>query len=60
LKLIYSVKENGFGPKTVSVNGMSAAFGIEENKYRRGGVVIPTAQFLKMLDRPNNTIEILI
>jgi cellobiose phosphorylase len=60
LKIKYSVKEKGFGPKTVSVNGITVAFGIEENKYRRGGAVIPTDQFLRLLDKPINIVEILI
>jgi len=38
--------------------GQPAAFTIEDNPYRRGGALIPADQFLAMLDRHENTVEI--
>ncbi len=54
----YSVKENNFGPVSISINGEPVVFMHENNKYRKGGAVIPTAIFLAMLNRHENTIEI--
>jgi cellobiose phosphorylase len=56
----YAVKENNFHPKTIFVNGTSVDFKIEENKYRKGGAVIPTNQFLAMLDQQDNIVEIVL
>ncbi len=55
---IYAVKENSFSPKTIRINGKPVRFVCEENKYRQGGAVIPTDQFLAMLNMQNNTVEI--
>ena len=60
LELEYEIKENGFNPKTIVVNDKSVAYSFEENKYRQGGAVFPTAAFLAMLNKPVNTIKILL
>ncbi|MCK9422875.1 MAG: hypothetical protein M0Q38_09765 [Bacteroidales bacterium] len=54
----YTVKEGTFGPKAISINGKSVTFTHEENKYRMGGAVIPTDQFLDMLNQQDNILEI--
>jgi len=54
----YAVKEGNFSPKAVSINGQTIQFKYEENKYRQGGAVIPADQFLAMLDRQENTVEV--
>jgi len=54
----YAVKEGNFSPRAVSINGKAVQFTLEENKYRLGGAVIPAEQFLAMLDRQENTVEI--
>ncbi len=54
----YAVKEGSFHPKSVSVNGKAVKFTVEDNKYREGGAVIPTNQFLALLDRQDNIVEI--
>jgi 1,2-beta-oligoglucan phosphorylase len=54
----YAVKEGSFGPKAVSINGRAIPFTREENEYRLGGAVMPAAQFLSMLDRSNNLVEV--
>jgi cellobiose phosphorylase len=54
----YAIKEHCFGPKDISINGKPIKFTYEDNKYRHGGAVIPTDQFLTMLKKKNNTIEI--
>jgi cellobiose phosphorylase len=55
---IYVIKESCFGPKAISINGIPVKFTHEDNKYRHGGAVIPTDQFLEMLNKQDNTIEI--
>ena len=54
----YTIKENCFGPKAISINGKPVKFTYENNKYRQGGAVIPTTQFLAMLNKQDNIIEI--
>jgi cellobiose phosphorylase len=54
----YSVKEGCFGPKAISINGEPVKFTREENKYRKGGAVIPSDQFSGLLDHANNLVEI--
>jgi cellobiose phosphorylase len=54
----YSIKENNFHPKAISINGKVLNFTYEENKYRRGGAVIPKEKFLGMLNRQENIVEI--
>ncbi|MEI7499020.1 MAG: amylo-alpha-1,6-glucosidase [Bacteroidota bacterium] len=54
----YSVKESNFSPKTISINGKPIRFTFECNKYRLGGAVIPSNQFLAMLNQQENTVEI--
>ncbi len=56
----YRVTFANFGPKEISVNGKVLDFFIEENKYRQGGACIPTDQFLKMLDRQENMVEVML
>jgi cellobiose phosphorylase len=54
----YSVKEDNFGPKSLSINGKVLKLPLVHNKYRQGGAVIPADLFLAMLDQPANFIEI--
>lgn len=54
----YRIKESNFGPKAISINGKDIKFTLEYNKYRSGGAVIPTDQFLSMLNKQENIIEI--
>jgi cellobiose phosphorylase len=54
----YAVKEGNFSPKAVSINGKAIQFKYEENKYRKGGAVISAEQFLAMLDRQQNIVEV--
>jgi cellobiose phosphorylase len=58
MTFVYSVKEGCFSPKIISVNGKSVVFTYEENKYRKGGAVIPASEFLAMLNKQENTVEI--
>jgi len=57
---IYSIKDGCFSPRAISINGIPVNFTIEDNKYRQGGAVIPTDQFLTMLNRQDNSVEILL
>jgi cellobiose phosphorylase len=54
----YAVKEGNFSPKAVSINSKAIQFKYEENKYRKGGAVISTEQFLAKLDRQENIVEV--
>ncbi len=54
----YAIKENCFEPRVISINGNPVKFTYEDNKYRQGGAVISTDQFIAMLNKQNNTIEI--
>jgi cellobiose phosphorylase len=60
LKFKYEIKERGFGPKAILVNGKAVKFNYEENKYRQGGAVVPTDRFLAMLNKPVNIIKIVL
>jgi cellobiose phosphorylase len=60
LRIDYEVKENGYGPKSITVNDKKMDFNYEENIYRKGGAIIPTEFFLSILDRSVNTIKILL
>jgi len=60
LHLKYQVKAKGFSPELVVINGKSAAFSLEENKYRKGGAVIKTREFLGMLTEEENSVIIKI
>jgi cellobiose phosphorylase len=55
---IYAIKESSFGPKAISINDKPVKFAYEDNKYRQGGAVIPTDQFLAMLNQQENIIVI--
>jgi len=57
---IYTVKEDCVGPKTISINGKAIDFTSEDNQYRLGGAVIPTNEFLVMLEQKENIIEIVL
>ncbi|NOU19600.1 MAG: hypothetical protein HOO91_18745 [Bacteroidales bacterium] len=54
----YEIKVSNFGPKAISINGKGIKFTLEYNKYRSGGAVIPTDQFLSMLNNQENIIKI--
>lgn len=54
LSIKYDVQVSNFGPKAISINGKGKDFSLEENKYRRGGIVIATDELIAML---NNSVE---
>ncbi|MDD5695921.1 MAG: amylo-alpha-1,6-glucosidase [Bacteroidales bacterium] len=54
----YSVRNGKFSPTSISINGESIPFTLEENKYRLGGAVIPRDRFMGMLDPGTNVIHI--
>jgi 1,2-beta-oligoglucan phosphorylase len=60
LRLNYEVKEGNYSPRSISINGKPIQFGYEENKYRKGGAVIPAGQFIAMLDQEENSVEIIL
>jgi 1,2-beta-oligoglucan phosphorylase len=56
----FEVKTGNFSPKSISINGNDVAFTLEENKYRRGGAVIPVAEFLEKMDQKVNLINLVL
>jgi len=54
----YAVKEGNFSPKAISVNGKPIPFTLEENRYRTGGALIQTPQFLALLINEQNFVEV--
>jgi cellobiose phosphorylase len=60
LELHYEIMGKGFSPKGISVNGTAIKYSYEDNLYRHGGAVIPTSQFIAMLNKPVNIIKILL
>ncbi len=56
----YKVKKGNFSPKSISINNNDVSFTLEENKYRKGGAVIPIAEFLEKLDQQENIINLLL
>jgi 1,2-beta-oligoglucan phosphorylase len=58
LTLNYSVKQDNFSPKKITINGKPVDFTLEENIYRKGGAVIPWDLFLALLNQHQNILEI--
>lgn len=56
----YSVKEDNFSPKNLTINDEKIHFIIEENKYRKGGAVIPADEFFAMMGQGENVVEVII
>jgi cellobiose phosphorylase len=54
----YNVKEGNFSPKAIFINGTSVRFTHEENKYRKGGAVIPAYKFAALINPHDNNVEI--
>jgi len=54
----YAVKADCFNPKQIAINGKTINFTHEENKYRLGGAIIQTAQFLTSLNQQDNIVEV--
>jgi cellobiose phosphorylase len=54
----YSIREENFCPKAISVNGKAITFSYEENKYRKGGAEIPSDLFLSLLNMQMNSVDI--
>ncbi len=58
VKLVFNILEGSHSPTAISINGMEIIFTHEENKYRKGGAVIPKKQFLANLNKQDNLVEI--
>jgi 1,2-beta-oligoglucan phosphorylase len=54
----YAVKDDCFSPKSVIINGTAVRFTHEENKYRRGGAVIPAYKFASLLKPHENIVDV--
>jgi len=54
----YAVKEDNFSPKAVIINGRTVRFTHEENKYRKGGAVIPAYKFASLLNPHENIVDV--
>jgi cellobiose phosphorylase len=60
LEITYFTKEGTYSPKAISVNGRTIDIHYESSKYRKGGAVIETRQFLAFLSRERNVLEIVL
>ena len=60
MTLKYVIKEGSFSPKAISINGNVLPFNYQENKYRRGGAVIPVETLLALLNQQVNMVEIIL
>jgi len=59
VRYLYHVTRQGFSPWRVTVNGVDIGKRPHaENPYRRGGLLIPRAEFVQALSRPENLVEI--
>jgi hypothetical protein len=58
MTLNYKIKNSSFSPKAITVNGEVITFLYQENKYRLGGAVININEFLAMLNKKENVVEI--
>jgi cellobiose phosphorylase len=54
----YAVNEGNFHPKTITINGESIDFAYEKNKFREGGAVFKTDEFLGLLNQHENVVNI--
>ncbi len=57
---VYKVEKKCFSPKSITINSKVIQFTYEDNIYRQGGAVIPRDQFKSMLNKQENTIEIIL
>lgn len=58
VNFIYIVENNNHGPDKIVVNGHEAVFSRENNPYRKGGALIREQQFIAMLNKPHNRVEV--
>jgi cellobiose phosphorylase len=54
----YTVKEGNFSPKAIYINGTRVRITHEENKYRKGGAVIPAYKFASLITPGDNVVEV--
>ena len=54
----YTVKEGNFSPKAIYINGTRVRITHEENKYRKGGAVIPAYKFASLITPHENVVEV--
>ncbi|MFN8206070.1 MAG: amylo-alpha-1,6-glucosidase [Bacteroidales bacterium] len=60
VQIRYRIREKGFGPEAIYVNGKEIRFTREENKYRKGGAVIARKEMVGWLREKENNIEIIL
>ncbi|GAA3561241.1 GH36-type glycosyl hydrolase domain-containing protein [Snuella lapsa] len=58
LTLNFSVNKEEYHPKAIVANGQSFNYKYEDNPYRKGGAVIDTQEFLNVLNKKYNQINI--
>lgn len=61
VRYLYHVAGEGFSPRQVVINGAAVREKrYADNPYRRGGMLIPKAEFIEALNRNENLVEIYI
>jgi cellobiose phosphorylase len=58
LKVSFKTGSQGFGVRSVSLNGKPLTSKPEENPYREGGVVISRQEIISFLNNDINNLEI--
>jgi cellobiose phosphorylase len=57
---VYRVAGQGFGPRSITVNGRPVPFEREHNRYRQGGALIQLESFVALLEADGNRVELQI
>jgi cellobiose phosphorylase len=58
ITFIFRIEHNNHSPKSISINGATVEIIYEDNKYRKGGAIIPKELFLQLLSKQNNLVEV--
>jgi 1,2-beta-oligoglucan phosphorylase len=58
LKVLFKTGDQGFGVRSVMLNGNPLAVKPEENPYRKGGVIISKEKIIRLLKNEHNKLEI--
>ncbi len=56
----YTVKEGNYSPRAIYINGTRVRITHEENKYRKGGAVIPAYKFASLMNPHDNVVEVIM
>ncbi len=58
IKIVYAIRERGYGPTALTLNGAALAFEAESNPYRAGGAIVPMEVLRAQLVAGGNTLVV--